>query len=71
MMWNSADIIGYETIKTLFETLYIRKKKLKTVIWERGWEWVEVKKKTVLVSINEALRYPILLYVASNRDKSS
>lgn len=48
MMWNSADIIGYETIKTLFETLYIRKKKLKTVIWERGWEWVEVKKKKKL-----------------------
>lgn len=43
MMWNSADIIGYETIKTLSETLYIRKKKLKTVIWERERERVEVK----------------------------
>ena len=58
MMWNSADIIGYETIKTLFETLYIRKKKLKTVIWERGWEWVEVKKKNCLGLNQRSFKVP-------------
>ena len=38
MMWNSADIICYETIKTLFETLYIRKKKKNCNFRERERE---------------------------------